>query len=258
MNRSLSLPLAIVAGSIAIGAALAVGPGRSSNAPVGTPAPASALAAAPASGGNALAPYLRFSGTGTVTVKPDQAELGVGVIGRGKTSQEALADATKRIDAVTKKLKELGVAADDLQTSGAGTWEDGEKTGNWRADVSLRVKVREIGRAGELLTAANAAGADSVYGPTFSVSETRDAYAQALRQAVEDARSKADAIAAQLGVRVTGVVSVEDQSGGGGPIVYATKAEVAADGGAGGAPLPVETGTQDIAATVSVVFSYGS
>ena len=100
-----------------------------------------------------------------------------------------------------------------MTTSNSSTYQDYDSK-KWRAELSLNVKVRKIDDAGKLLTAANAAGADGVGGPSFSVDDTRAAYASALRQAIEDARAKAEAAAAQMGVKVGGVVSVDDQAGG--------------------------------------------
>ena len=105
------------------------------------------------------------------------------------------------------------------------------------------MKVPKIDEAGKLLTAANAAGAGGVSGPSFSVDDTRAAYASALRQAIEDARAKAEAAAAQMGVKVGGVVSVDDQAGGLQPPMFAaamprrrprTRRRVA--------PVPIEPG----------------
>ena len=112
---------------------------------------------------------------------------------------------------VQARLKELGVAEADMTTNNSSTYQDYDSK-KWRAELSLNVKVRKIDDAGKLLTAANEAGADGVGGPSFSVDDTRAAYASALRQAIEDARAKAEAAAAQMGVKVGGVVSVDDQA----------------------------------------------
>ena len=142
--------------------------------------------------------------------------------------------------------------ADDLQTSNVSTYQDWDTKG-WHGDVSLTVHVRDVKQAGRLLAAANAAGADSVSGPTFSISNSRAAYAQALRTALGDARAKADAAAAQMGVHVTGVVSV-DESADSTPL---RAMGIAEDAAVPQPAVPIQTGTQDVTASVVVVFSYG-
>ena len=255
-SRGSRIPLAIVGGAVLIAAVIAMRPDGSN--PIATPAVAQAATASNDPG--ALVPYLRFSGTGTVSVKPDTAVIQVGVSTTGKTSQQALDKASKQITAVERKLRSLGVAADDMTTAGTSTYQDWQSK-DFHADLQLTVKVRNLDDAGKLLAEASAAGADNVSGPSYSIDDTQAAYAAALRKAIEDARSKAEAAAAQMGVHVTGVVSVDDQSGGGPILQYAT-ADMAMKSAAGGSaevaptPVPLNPGTQDVGATVSVVFSY--
>jgi uncharacterized protein YggE len=248
MTRSSKFPYVLAAGAVALAAMALLRPGGD------TPVPAAAAAAGPAAvDPGALTPFLRFTGTGTVTVKPDTADITASAGASARTSQAALAEASRRLDAVRKRVLALGVAEDDLQTQGSWTYQEWD-TKLWRAELSLNIKVRNVSNAGRLLSAANAAGADSVSGPSFAVSDQHAAYAAALRSAIEDARSKAEAAAAQMGVTVSGVVSVDDQAGsGGGPVMYGA---AMAAGAADSAPVPIDPGTQDVVATVSVVFSY--
>ena len=67
------------------------------------------------------------------------------------------------------------------------------------------------------MAAATEAGADSVDGPSFSLDEQSAAYRDALRGALADARSKADAAAAAMGVHILGTTTISENSGGGGP-----------------------------------------
>ena len=250
MRPSYRLPLAVLGGAALIAGVLALKP--SANTP-GAPPPAQAAPAATDPG--ALVPYLRFSGFGSVTVRPDTAEIYVSTVSTADSSADALDAASKKMTKVQAKLKELGVAEADMTTNNSSTYQDFDSK-KWRAELSLNVKVRNIDDAGKLLTAANEAGADGVGGPSFSVDDSRAAYATALRQAIEDARAKAEAAAAQMGVKVGGVVSVDDQGGSGPMPMFAAGAEKASADSAAATPVPVSPGTQEIGATVTVVFTY--
>jgi uncharacterized protein YggE len=249
MRSTYRLPLAVLGGAALIAGVLALKP--SSNTP-GAPPPAQAATAATEPG--ALVPYLRFSGFGSVTVRPDTAEIYVSAVATAKTSTDALNAASKKMTKVQARLKQLGVAEADMTSNSSSTYQEFDSK-RWRAELSLNVKVRNIDEAGKLLTAANEAGADGVGGPSFSVDDTRAAYASALRQAIEDARAKAEAAAAQMGVKVGGVVSVDDQAGGAPQPMFAEAAKAAADS-AGAVPVPISPGTQEIGANVTVVFTY--
>ena len=255
MHPTYRLPLAVLGGAALIATVVALRPDGATN-PVAAPAVAQAATASTDPG--ALVPFLRFSGTGTVTVKPDTAQIQVGVSETAKTSQVALAAASKKITKIQDRMIALGVASADVTTSGAWTYQDWQSK-DWHADLSLTVKVRNLDDAGKLLSEANAAGANNVSGPEFSIADTHVAYADALRKAIEDARGKAEAAAAQMSVTVTGVVSVDDQSGGGPIMAYDSMKAMTSSAGAvaePAPPVPVNPGTQDVNATVSVVFSY--
>ena len=119
------------------------------------------------------------------------------------------------------------------------------------SDQSLGVTLHEPARAGTVIAAATAAGADSVDGPSFSLDEQTAAYRDALRGALADARSKADAAAAAMGVKILGTSTIVENSGGG-PIMYA-----AADAAAKreSAP-PVQIGPVTVSAQVTVTYIY--
>jgi uncharacterized protein YggE len=250
MSTGSKFPAAVAIAALTIAAVAVLRPGGD-----GAPGPAIASAATAAPDPGALTPFLRFSGSGTVTVKPDTATISATVSGTGARSRDALDAATKKLNRVRARMLALGVAESDLQTQGAWTYQDWD-TKNWNANLGLNVTVHDVSKAGKLLADANAAGADSVSGPMFSVTDQHAAYATALRSAIEDARSKAQAAASQMGVAVSGVVSIDDQGQSGGPIIFGRA--MAADGAAASepAPVPIDPGTQDVVATVTVTFSY--
>jgi hypothetical protein len=102
-----------------------------------------------------------------------------------------------------------------------------------------------------VIDAAVRAGASGVYGPSLSKSDTDALYASALKAAVANARAKAQTIASASGValgRVTNVV----EGGGAQPIPFA-----AADAAVKQADVPLEPGTQEIQASVTVTFAAG-
>ena len=101
MRPSYRLPLAVLGGAALIAGVLALKP--SSNTP-GAPAPAQAAPAATDPG--ALVPYLRFSGYGSVTVRPDTAEIYVSTVSTAASSADALDAASKKMTKVQARLKE--------------------------------------------------------------------------------------------------------------------------------------------------------
>jgi uncharacterized protein YggE len=246
--------------AVLAGAAIVAGVPLLRHAESGAPAQALAATAVPptsTSGGadaGALERYLRFEGDGSVTVKPDTAEVDVTTTGTAATSQDALAASSAAMEKVMARLAALGIARSDMQSSGVYTYHD-ETSGDYQASNSLAVTLHDPSQAGKVLAEASDAGADDVSGPSFSVADQDAAYRDALRKAMQDARAKADAAAAAMGVHVTGVVSVTDQTQPDQPVPFMA----AAAGRAASTPnVPIATGTLDVSASVVVVFGYGS
>ncbi len=118
----------------------------------------------------------------------------------------------------------------------------------YAADDSVSAEIA-VERAGALVDAAVAAGANTVGGPSLSVSDASARYRQALQDAVADARAKADALSRAGGFGLGPVSTVVEQSAEAVPIVRA------APGAAKSDSTPVEPGTQDITADVTVTFA---
>jgi uncharacterized protein len=248
--RIRSLALAGIAVALALALALSLRGGSDSG---------TAFAAATAAPADALADAQRtltFTGAGDVELQPDTAQVNISVHGASDSSDEALAAASTKMKAVLAALKALDsvkIGEDDLATQGVNTSRDWEHEGRYLSDQSLGVTIHEPARSGSVIAAATAAGADSVDGPSFSLDEQTAAYRDALRDALADARSKADAAAVAMGVKILGTSTiVENQGGGGGPIMYAADAAAKRSESA----PPVEIGPVTVSAQVTVTFIY--
>jgi hypothetical protein len=107
-----------------------------------------------------------------------------------------------------------------------------------------------VAGAGQLIDAAVGAGANTVNGPTLALSNQDALYRQALQKALEDAKTKAEALGQAGSFSVGPVSSITEQSAESPPVMF--KADTAAGGAA--TSTPIEPGTQDVTADVTVVF----
>jgi uncharacterized protein YggE len=106
----------------------------------------------------------------------------------------------------------------------------------------LRVTVRDVEKAGVVLDAVVEAGANQVYGVTFTVSDEGIWQGQARERAMEDALARASELAGLAGVELGEVLTVSEVVAGF-PVPMALMAE-AAMGGSMIAPGELEMGTQ--------------
>ena len=208
----------------------------------------------PDSAGGASKPTggITVTGTGTVTSVPDEATFTVGVQTQGSTARDALASNSEQMRRVIAAVRLAGVSKDDVQTqdvSVSANYSDGNQIDGYSASNSVLVTIRDLTRAGKVLDAASNAGANQVYGPSLSRSDQDALEKKALRDAVGEARTKAEALAKAAGVSLGGVTAITEGSSGGAEPYYATDLRMAK------ADAPIEPGTQDIQASVTITFA---
>jgi uncharacterized protein YggE len=113
----------------------------------------------------------------------------------------------------------------------------------------VHATVRDLGKAGSVVDDAVKAGANQVYGPSLRVSDNRVQYRAAVDAAMDDARARAEALAARAGVTLGGPVAIVE-SGGGYPVPMYDRAAGAAE-----AAVPIEPGIDQISAMLTVTFA---
>jgi hypothetical protein len=165
------------------------------------------------------------TGTGTVTSQPDQAVINLGVQTQASDAADALRENSDRMQAVMRALRALGIAADDISTYAVNLYPnydpDGSGTNGYAAENDIAVTVRDLSLVGRAIDAAVGAGANLTSGVSFTLSDDNRGTADALRRAVADARSKAEALADAAGATLGDVVSITESSGGFPPPIFA-------------------------------------
>ena len=138
---------------------------------------------------------LTVVGSGSVLTVPDTAGFSFGVVTRAKTAAAALAANASAAGAVVEALKRAGVAAADLQTQQVSLQprydDNGAAIVGYDAQTSVAATLRSLAKAGAVVDAAVAAGADQVSGPTLTSAAREALYRQALAAAYADAKAKA-------------------------------------------------------------------
>ena len=216
------------------------------------PAPAQAAQAPPASG-VPLSRYLRFTGTGTASVRPDTATIWFSTSGESSVKGSAVNAASAHMRQVIAAMGRNGIAQRDMQTS-SDVYQDTSR-GVYEASESLQVTVHKVESAGKLVAVGLNAGASSSSGPEFSLDNQNAGYDAALRAAVANARAHADAAAALIGVRLTDVISVDDVPVASGEPIYGALTRAVPDSAV---PVPTKRGMQQVSVTVTVTYGYAA
>ena len=193
--------------------------------------------------------------TGTVRVKPDTATVNLGVQAERPTAQEALAAAGTAAQGVIDALKANGISEDDITTTDLSLWprtdDDGKAIVGYTASNSVNATIRDLDKAGTTIDAATKAAGDDarVNGISFSVSDPTAPAGEARAQAVARAKVQAEELAKAAGVKVGPVEQIATVS-------YDAPAPMSSVGGAEArdAAVPIQPGTQEVTARVTMVF----
>lgn len=197
-------------------------------------------------------PVVRASGEATVSARPDQVKVSVGVTTQARTAQEAAEQNATITSQVLEALRGLVGQNGELRTANysinpmyASTPPTRTVTG-YQANNTIEVTINNTSLAGRAIDVATTAGATNVVGLRFSLRDPQPVRLQALRQATMQAKTNAEAIATGLGMKVGTVLVAQE----GGQVVPFTDMRLAAAGA--GASTPIEVGDVDVRASVSI------
>jgi uncharacterized protein YggE len=198
-------------------------------------------------------PSIRVMGEATITAKPDQAQIDIGVVTQAQNAQEAASQNAQKVDAVITALRTAMGAGADIKTvsySLSPNYRYPERGGQptitgYTASNTVQIKTDNLTQVGKIIDIGTQSGANNIQSLRFMLKDEQASRAQALREAAMKARAKADALASALGVKFVRVLFVEE-SGQVGPIPMYDRAEMKA----AGPQTPIEAGTIDVRATV--------
>lgn len=204
---------------------------------------------------------LDISAQGEVKRAPDLVTIGAGVVTQASTAGAAMAENAKRMAGTIAALRKAGIAGRDIQTSAlnlAPQYRYGENqppviTG-YQASNQVSVRFHDIAKAGTVLDALVAAGANQISGPSFEVEDADAALDEARVQAVAKARARAELYAKAAGLSVKRILSISESGGNYQPprpmMVQMSARKASFD-------TEVAPGEQSLSVNVSVSFELG-
>jgi uncharacterized protein len=199
---------------------------------------------------------ISVTGSGEISVVPDQVELVVGVETRHENLLEAQRQNDIRVSAALRFLKDIRINEKDIQTDFLDVHPDYDSNPSITEPVAFTVtknvslQLTNVAGLQAILNGLLTNGVNHVRSVKFRTSELKKLKKRVRLLAVKDAKEKADALASELGVRRGKVHSVGESEWGGG---YG-------GGGSGGGGSPEDrsvalaAGQIRVSTTVSVAF----
>lgn len=205
--------------------------------------------------------YLTVAGQGTVNATPDTVILNTGVVSSAKTAREALNANSQTMTALFAVLKKLGVPDRSIRTTNLNLSPQyaPSPTGSmalpydrpvigYRVSNNVNVTLDEPERAGSVLDALVAAGANQAGGLSYIFKNDQGLLSQARTDAVKNALERARIYAAATGVTLGPIHAIND-TGTISPFYGAMAGHLASPAPP---PTPIGVGEQALRANVTV------
>lgn len=210
-------------------------------------------------------PTVTVTGEGRISAAPDLAEITLGVLAEGATAGDALRNNNDSMAALQEALKQGGIAAKDIQTSNLSVqprYSQPDPGRPQRGDFvprivaytvsnNVQVKVRDLKKLGELLDKVVSAGANQMYGISFRIAEPRALLDEARKQAMADAKRKAEQLCGEAGMVLGPPIAIQESGGSAPPMPRPMMRGMAMAAEA----VPVAAGEEELGVTVQVVYS---
>jgi uncharacterized protein YggE len=208
---------------------------------------------------------LFVSGSASNQTKPDKVTVSLGVETTDSTAQAALTSNSNLMNKVLEQLKAAGVHENETSTSTFNITPNYNYTSNnnqgrligFTVSNSIQIESSSIESVSKWIDGPVSAGANNVNNIYFSLSNQKsdEMKNSLLKDAIDNAKTKADIAASAAGLKVIGVKSIIVGEAGSPPPVPVYNAK--ALDGAAESPTPIISGQQEISATVSIIYLIG-
>lgn len=205
-------------------------------------------------------PILSVSGEGRAQCQPDRAVINIGVATFNRDAAAAQNENAKISNDIQRAIQSVGIDVKDIQTRNYSFNPKYNYEGNKRNEIegytvdnTVVVVVNDVNMVGKVIDISLNSGANKINSLQFSVKNPEPLRKEALQNAIKDARSKAEVIAAGLGMKIKGVSNVSEHVGMISPREFSNTMMMKAsmDGAAGTA---ISAGSLELEAGIQIDF----
>ena len=209
-------------------------------------------------------PVLVVSGNASVMAVPDQAIVRLGIVRQAASAQAAQEQANVAAQEILNAVEKAGVPPNQIQTARLVLTpiyaprnpdsRDAPRIVAYNAMNTISVRLENLSIVGTVIDAGLKAGANQIEGVGFALRNDLPSRQQALKQAVEEARSKAQTMAEALRVNLLEVLEVSE----GGVSIVDRVEPVFASRAAAATETPVSPGQIEVRASVTIRYRISS
>lgn len=201
-------------------------------------------------------------GNGQVQGAPDILNAEIGVEVTAPDVSGALSEANERVQAMIDAVTADGVAREDIRTTqvslqpeyaSPGVGGGSRSVSGYQATNTVRIAIRDLGKASQILDDAIRAGGDAarLNNVAFAIEDDSQLLSDARERAFNDAKTRAQQYADLAGASLGDVVTINETTSGTQPPTPSTRL------GADAMSVPLEPGAQTVSFDVTVTWGLG-
>ncbi|MBD3723464.1 MAG: SIMPL domain-containing protein [Flavobacteriaceae bacterium] len=203
-------------------------------------------------------PSISVTGEGKIKVTPDEAIISFGVENSGKDATEVKKKNDEIVDKVLKVIKKHKIPATDFQTERVSlfkTYDYNTKKNQFQASQNISIHLKDLNKYDGLMMDLVDAGVNAIQNVEFKSSKIKELESQARKDAILDAKKKAEDFVVVLNQKVGKAITISDNTQASYPRpMYKTYAMAAESADAGSNRQTLAIGEIEITTSVSVVF----
>ncbi len=203
------------------------------------------------------------SGDSKITTVPDKAVVSLGITVNESTVKSAQDKANKIINDINSELGKLGIEKKDIKTDNYSLYPNydygngAQRITGYNVNANLSVSISDFAKLNQAVDAATSVGANQVGGINFTLSDDKkkDVENEARKEAIENAKSKAQELAGLAGMKLGKIVNVyETPQFEGAMYAKDMVSALPQAGGGAGAPTNIEPGSTSFSFTVTLSY----
>lgn len=202
------------------------------------------------------------NGEGTVAMTPDIAEISLGITTNKPTVSAAQEETNRVINSLTDAMKQLGVGDEDIKTTNYSVnpnydWNSGtQRITGYNVNANLLVKFKNFDNLNQALDQATSLGANQVGGINFTLSDDKQHQAEdeARKEAVAQAKTKAESLSQAAGIKLGKLINVTENTFSPPTPMYARAEAMDAKAVSGPTPTEIQPGSQEVKLMVTLSY----
>jgi len=158
-------------------------------------------------------PQIVVSGEGKIKVVPDNVAISFGIENTGKDAAEVKRLNDETVDKVVKFIKKFGILSTDFQTTNVSlnrNYDYDKKKYNYRASQNITLTLKDISKYDALMMGLVDSGINNINDVEFKSSRIEEFKTAARKEAVKDAKKKAEDYASVLGQKIGKALLITD------------------------------------------------